>query len=186
MCENADATTVIELLGEFRQRMETAVFDNHGTVDKYIGDCVMATFGLLAATPGDAASALACARDMLDSVDDWNRQRRAQGKAPVELGIGLHYGPVTVGDIGGDRRVEFTVIGDTVNVASRLMHLTRQLEAHLVVSDDLVDAARVTLDGHVLADFERADPMTLRGREGAVAIWYHRRGNAPGAVAGAA
>ncbi|WP_119677945.1 adenylate/guanylate cyclase domain-containing protein [Indioceanicola profundi] len=181
LCENARPQEVIELLSEFRQRMETAVFENQGTVDKYIGDCVMATFGLLSATPGDAAAALSCARDMLDSVDEWNRERAAQGLPAVDLGIGVHYGPVTVGDIGGDRRVEFTVVGDTVNVASRLMSLTRQLEAHLVISHDLVEAAKITLDGQVLADFERADPMTLRGREGAVAVWYHRRGAMPGA-----
>lgn len=180
LCENAPPQDVIDLLSAFRQRMETAVFDNHGTVDKYIGDCVMATFGLLASTPSDAASALTCARDMLDSVEEWNRERAAAGLPAVDLGIGVHYGTVTVGDIGGDRRVEFTVVGDTVNVASRLMHLTRQLEAHLVISHDLVEAAALTLDGQVLADFERADPMTLRGREGAVAVWYHRRGQGPG------
>jgi len=177
LCENAKAEDVIALLSGFRQRMERAVFDSGGTVDKYIGDCVMATFGLLQSTPDDAAAAITCAHRMLDAVEEWNRSRAVVGLPPLALGIGAHYGPVTAGDIGGDRRVEFTVVGDTVNVASRLMHLTRELEADLVVSADLAEAARGTLDGKVLDGFRRTDSMAIRGREGAVAVWYHCRGD---------
>jgi len=176
LCENAPPTEIIELLSGFRQRMDRAVFDHGGTVDKYIGDCVMATFGLLNSGPGDAGDALACGRQMLAAMEGWNRQRAEAGLPPVELGIGIHYGPVVVGDIGGDRRVEFTVIGDTVNVASRLMHLTRELDAPLVVSEEVADATR-TAPGHgaaLLDGFERAENVSLRGRQGVVHAWCWR------------
>ena len=172
LCENAPAEEIIDLLRQFRIRMEDAVFTHGGTVDKYIGDCVMATFGLLAPSGRDPAAALACAHDMQAAVEHWNQERAARGLPSVGLGIGVHYGAVVAGDIGSDQRLEFTVIGDTVNVASRLMHLTRELEAGIVISDEVAGAALVT-DGEVaLTGYCRVEEMPLRGRDGAIALWY--------------
>jgi len=172
LCENADPQTVIDLLSGFRERMERAVFRHGGIVDKYIGDCVMAGFGVLDSRGDEAGSALACARAMLGEIDDWNRERTDAGLPPLALGIGVHLGPVVVGDIGSARRVEFTLVGDTVNVASRLMSLSRTLGAALVVSDTVADAAAAMAGPDVLAEFRRADSVTLRGRDGAVVVWY--------------
>ncbi len=172
LCENAPAGEIIDLLREFRVRMEKAVFTHGGTVDKYIGDCVMATFGLLAPSGRDPAAALACAHDMQDEIAAWNRLRAERGLPSVGLGIGLHYGAVVAGDIGSDQRLEFTVIGDTVNVASRLMHLTRELEAGIVISDEVAGAALVSDGDGVLAGYRRVEEMPLRGRDGAIALWY--------------
>lgn len=172
LCENAPAAEIIDLLRQFRIRMEQAVFTHGGTVDKYIGDCVMATFGLLAPSGRDPAAALACAHDMQDAIDDWNRERAARGLPLVGLGIGVHYGAVVAGDIGSDQRLEFTVIGDTVNVASRLMHLTRELEAGIVISDEVAGAALVTDGETALAGYRRVEEMPLRGRDGTIALWY--------------
>lgn len=174
LCENAPAGEIIDLLRQFRIRMEKAVFTHGGTVDKYIGDCVMATFGLLAPSGRDPAAALASARDMQQAIIDWNQERADRELAPVGLGIGLHYGAVVAGDIGSDQRLEFTVIGDTVNVASRLMHLTRELDAGIVISDEVAGAALVTDGDNALAGFTRVETMPLRGRDGAIALWYHR------------
>ena len=72
----------------------------------------------------------------------WNRERAAMGETPIHAGFGLHYGPAVLGDTGGAHRLEFAVIGDTVNVASRLERLTRPLDANIVAGGDLVAQAR--------------------------------------------
>ncbi|MFV3075672.1 adenylate/guanylate cyclase domain-containing protein [Niveispirillum fermenti] len=172
LCENAPAGEIIDLLRQFRIRMERAVFTHGGTVDKYIGDCVMATFGLLSPSGRDPAAALACAHDMQAAIGDWNLQRANRGLPAVGLGIGVHYGAVVAGDIGSDQRLEFTVIGDTVNVASRLMHLTRTLEAGIVISDEVAGAALLTDGEQALAGYQRVENMPLRGRDGTIALWY--------------
>jgi hypothetical protein len=92
--------------------------------------------------PDDPARALACAAAMIEDIARWNEERRAKGETTVALGIGVHYGEVLVGNIGDARRLEFTVLGDTVNVASRLERLTRQTGTPLIVSEPLVIAVR--------------------------------------------
>ena len=86
----------------------------------------MATFGTPEAGADDAHNALAAARAMLASIDAWNRERGGPGREPIRLSIGIHYGEVVLGDIGSERRLEFAVLGDVVNVASRLEQLTRE------------------------------------------------------------
>ena len=99
--------------------MEEAVFAHGGTLDKYLGDGLMATFGTPFASERDALNALDCARAMMDSVARWNETRAARGEPPIRASVGLHYGPAVLGDIGANR-LEFAVIGNTVNVASRI------------------------------------------------------------------
>jgi len=165
---------VIELLRAFHGRMERVVFDHGGTVDKYIGDAVMATFGTPRAGPADATSALRCARAMIEAVADWNTARGQPGQAPIRIGVGLHYGPVVLGDIGGEARLEYAVIGDTVNVASRLERLTRRLHVSMVVSDAVVAAVRreAPPDAVALLDGLASGPTeALRGREAPMPVW---------------
>lgn len=174
LAETLPPQAVIELLREFHGRMQAAVFAHGGTVDKYIGDAVMATFGTPRAGPSDALNALRAAGAMRQAVSAWNAARAARGEAAVAIGIGVHYGVVVLGDIGGESRLEFAVLGDAVNVASRLERLTRVLGATIVASDAIVDAARReggAAAGAVLADLSPGPPQTLRGRSGAVAVW---------------
>jgi adenylate cyclase len=140
----------------------------------------MATFGTPDAGPDDAADALASARAMLTSIDAWNRDRTARGEPQLRLSIGIHYGEVVLGDVGSARRLEFAVIGDVVNVASRLEELTRELHARLVASDALVEAVRAAggQRATALAGLERAAPQVLRGRTAPVALWVLRAGAA--------
>lgn len=163
---------VIELLRGFHARMERAIFANGGTVDKYIGDAVMATFGTPQPGPADATNALRCVRAMLAAVADWNEERRSRGEEELRAGIGAHCGPVVLGDIGGEHRMEFAVLDDTVNVASRLEHLTRDLSAAAVISEDLARAAQTegTEAEPLLAGFESLEERTLRGRTRPTAI----------------
>ena len=162
---------VIELLRAFHHRMAQIVFAHGGTVDKYIGDAVMAHFGTPLPSADDASRAIACARAMIADVARWNVLREQHGFPTVEIGVGAHWGPVVVGNVGDERCLEFTIIGDAVNVAARLERLTRELDAALIVSDDLRHAAGLDrLDG-----FIAGDPAALRGRSQPTPIWVMPR-----------
>ena len=164
---------VIALLREFHGRMARAVFYNGGTLDKFLGDGVMATFGTPRVGSHDALSALHCARMMLSTAVEWNRERGMTGAAPIDIRIGLHYGPVILGDIGDERHLEFAVVGDTVNVASRLQQLTRSLDTPMLVSAVLVDAARREA-GFQLTDLDglvEAGEQEIRGRGEGLRVW---------------
>ena len=107
-------------LSEFLSAMVECVFRHGGTLDKFIGDCVMAQWGAPESAPDDADRALAAAIDMLDALEALNARRAAAGRPPLAMGVGLTHGEVFAGNIGSERRLEFTVIGDAVNQASRL------------------------------------------------------------------
>ena len=110
-------TEVIGTLRQFHERMEREIFRHEGTLDKYLGDGLMATFGT--PFPGSVRrrNALRCAQAMLVSIDELNRERNKRGEPPVRISLGLHYGEVVLGDIGLNR-LEFAVIGTTVNAAA--------------------------------------------------------------------
>ena len=167
LAEDMSADEVIVLLRDFHGRMERCVFDHGGTLDKYLGDGLMATFGTPQAGPHDAANAIACGKAMLAEIAEWNAEREARGRTTVRIGLGIHYGPVVLGDIGSARRLEFAVVGDTVNVASRLEALTRELAVDMIVSED---AATSAAGSDVAADLDAADPQPLRGRAAPLAI----------------
>jgi adenylate cyclase len=173
---------VIALLRSFHRRMARVVFAHHGTIDKYIGDAVMATFGTPQPGPTDATNALHCAHGMLREVERWNAKRVARGSSPLRIGIGVHHGPVVAGNIGDERRLEFTVIGDVVNVASRLERLTREHDAPIVVSGDFIEAVRREGESthDLLAAFTADERSELRGRRSPVSIWVYGTPRTPG------
>jgi len=175
----ADARTpeeVVRTLREFHALMEREVFRHNGTLDKYLGDGLMATFGTPFVGKADASNALRCAQAMMATANSWNGQRKTAGEAPIRVSFGLHYGPVVLGDIGLTR-LEFAVIGSTVNAASRIEALTRALDCALVASDALVERAKTEL-GSADAAFRplaAQSPQTIRGLEQPIAIWIQAR-----------
>lgn len=174
MAENMAPEDVVTLLREFHERMAAEIFACGGTIEKYIGDAIFAVFGLLDKAPDDATKALTCAHRMLAALGTWNRERERQGQSMLAIGIGINYGPAVVGDVGSKQGLSFTVIGDTVNTASRLQSLTRDLGVPLVVSDALV--AAIAGEGHaqsrsLLEDLRDHGEQTLRGRSALVRIW---------------
>ncbi|MDH3771651.1 MAG: adenylate/guanylate cyclase domain-containing protein, partial [Nitrospirota bacterium] len=171
MCETLPPTSVIGLLREFHRRMAAAVFAHGGTLEKYIGDAVMATFGTPEAAPDDAARALACTRAMLGSIAEWNAERRLAGKRAIRIAIGAHHGEVVLGDVGDERCMEFAVLGDTVNVASHLESLCRDLGAAITVSDGLLARARDAGADRALEGFVTSEPQRLKKRSDPVRIW---------------
>jgi adenylate cyclase len=174
MAENMPPESVVTLLREFHERMATQIFAYGGTVEKYIGDEIFAVFGLLKAEIDDAANALRCANGMLAALDAWNGERAGRGEPALSIGIGLNYGPAVMGDVGSDQGFSFTVIGDTVNTASRLQGLTRDLKTPLVVADAIVssiDGAQSPELKMLLASLLDQGEQALKGRSGAVRIW---------------
>jgi adenylate cyclase len=169
LAERLPDAQVLALLRRYYAEIERAVFDNGGTLDKYLGDGVMATFGTPVPEPGNAAGAIRAARQIVQTVD-----RIGQG---LVVSVGVHFGRATVGDVGPDRRLEFAVIGDTVNVASRLEAATREVGARIVVSAALVDRARAEGMAETdLAGFAACPGLALRGRRAAVDAWVWRGG----------
>ena len=177
----------IALLREWHGRLGDIVFRNGGTLDKYIGDGLMATFGTPHTRPDDASRALEAALEMAASARQTRTERpsdasqrpgapqpsdtsnRSDTLPPVRIGIGLHYGPVVLGDIGNAQRLEFAVLGDTVNVASRLEGLTRELKVDLIASGALV--ARVREEGGGAERLVSLGGRSLRGRREPVEVF---------------
>ncbi len=163
---------VISTLRGFHGAMEREVFRHDGTLDKYLGDGLMATFGTPAAGPTDALNALRCARAMITALEAWNEERERAGDAVIRAGFGLHYGPTVQGDIGANR-LEFAVIGNTVNIASRLEALTRELDVTLITSDRLVVQARSEAKGddEACTGLRRMEGQDIRGVAEAMTLW---------------
>ena len=172
LSERMTPADAIALLREFHGCVERAVFAHDGTLDKFLGDGAMATFGPPVPGGADATNALAAGRALAEDVARLSRGLVEQGRPAIGIGIGLHYGPVLMGNVGGELRFEFTVVGDTVNVASRLESLTRAAKATIIASDALIAAARLTPTGAALAaDFTPLPPQPIRGREGEIGVW---------------
>ena len=173
LCEGRPAEDVVTLLRQFHALLAAEVFEHSGTLDKYLGDGLMATFGTPRPTPLDATNALGAALGMIDAIERWNAERTATGQVAVRMGVGVHYGSVIIGDIGDERRLEHAVIGDAVNVASRVEHLTRDLRSPLLVSQDLALAVKAENAGgsRLLARFVDVGVRRIPGRGGDVRLW---------------
>ncbi|WP_305984906.1 adenylate/guanylate cyclase domain-containing protein [Roseibium sp. MMSF_3544] len=167
---------LIALLRTFHGRLAKVAFEQDGTIDKFIGDAVMVHFGTPRARPDDPVRALRCATRMAETIRDWNAEREMAGEPPVGVGIGLHYGPAVVGNIGDEHKLEYTVLGDTVNVASRLEKLTRKIGTEVVVSNELVEAVKASSADpvDVVPGLYRAGQFEIRGRREAVDVWTMR------------
>lgn len=139
--EAIEPEEVIAIIRAFHQRIVPIVFRHNGSIDKFLGDGLMAVFGAPEKTPDAARDAVLCAVEILDEIDHWRGQRVAVGKAATTVAIGIHHGPVIQGNVGIADRLEFTTLGDTVNVASRLENMTRQHDAGILLSGDALAAA---------------------------------------------
>jgi adenylate cyclase len=137
---------VVFILNRYFRAVGQAVEDAGGRVDKFIGDGVMALFGLDVDGARAARQSLDAARRIALAIGDFNESLSGEIDQPLRIGIGIHAGPAIVGDLGHGRATTFTAIGDSVNTASRLEAQSKDFAAQLVVSQDLLDLAGVKLD----------------------------------------
>jgi len=141
MSEHLSPDEVISFLNEYLARMIDAIFEHGGTLDKFIGDAIMAVFGAPLSSGHDAENAVRAALRMRERLEELNRERTATGRAAIQTGIGIHTGEVVAGNVGSDLRMEYTVIGHAVNLASRIEKLTKTHSTDILVSDETLRAA---------------------------------------------
>lgn len=161
--EHAPPGKIVSLLNRYFSAMTDIIFAHGGTLDKYLGDGLMALFGAPTGTPEDASNALNAAVAMQRRILSINLELREEGISEIGVGIGLHTGEATVGYIGSERRSEYTAIGDTVNTASRLESNARGGE--ILVSDATAKAARSRYK------LKTRDPIQVKNREQQVSLW---------------
>ena len=167
LSEHLSPEDVVAFLNEYLGHMVECVLDNGGVLDKFIGDAIMALFGV-PVTRGvqeDASAALRCARQMSERLDAMNADREARGLARIEIGIGIHSGELIAGNIGAPQRMEYTVVGDTVNVCSRIEGLTKRLGHRILLSDA---TANLVGRDHPLREL---DTLPVKGRKRPVRLF---------------
>lgn len=172
IAESQAPAEVIDLLRAIHSRLARVIFNHQGTLEKFMGDGLMATFGTPRPKADDAARALRAAFDLLTTMAEFNSERQAAGLSTIEIGIGLHVGPAVLGNIGDELMLEFTVVGDTVNVASRLEAATRELATPLVASETIIQRALEQAPElkPMLASMISVEPQQLHNRTAPVAV----------------
>jgi adenylate cyclase len=130
---------VVTMLNEYFAVMVKIINAHGGIVDKFIGDAIMAVWGVPKSTPKDAHSAVKACLEMRKALAELNDRRLARGESPIQIGMGLHYGSAISGTIGSEERMEYTIIGNTVNTGSRIESSTKAFGADLLVSDTVLE-----------------------------------------------
>lgn len=165
MSEHMEPTKLQELLTGVFSSLTSVIRGNRGTIDKYMGDCVMAFWGAPVETPDHAHLAVKSAMEMANAVRDINLDHRARGLPDIGIGIGLNTGTMCVGDMGSNIRRAYTVIGDAVNLGSRLEGLSKVYGVDIVVSETTRKMAPKYA-------WQELDRVRVKGKEQAVAIFW--------------
>jgi len=164
--ERGQPEDTVHMLNEYFTRMVEIVFKHQGTVDKFVGDMVMALFGAPLADPMHAEHAVETALDMMEELKNLNLKWQADGRdVKLDIGIGVNTGPMIAGNIGSDQIMSYTVIGDAVNLGSRLESLNKQYSTHIIISDE----TRQRLTGNFV--FRSLGDVVVKGKTKPVAIF---------------
>jgi len=167
MSENMSPDDIATLLTEYFTEMVEIVFEHSGTLDKFMGDAIMALWGAPIVHADDADRAMQCALDQLDILEKMNTKWKEQGRPPVAIGIGINFGEVFAGNIGSDRRLEYTVIGDAVNTASRLCSSAGLNE--ILISEPFYKALKKP------PKVEALEPIQVKGKAKKVPVYRVKR-----------
>ncbi len=165
LSEHLSPVDAVGQLNEYFAGMVDIIFEHHGTLDKFIGDGIMALFGAPFVSSGDADNAVAAAVAMMEHLQTFNRSRAKQGLTPFNIGVGVNTGPVIVGNIGSPKRMDFTVIGDHVNLAARLESANKFYGSKILFSEHTRDALRRS---HAIREL---DKVRVMGRQQPVRIF---------------
>lgn len=174
LCEHNDPGSITEMLNMYFEQWNGVVEKHHGIVEKYIGDAIMVIFGL--SHPRHACnSAILCGIDMENQWDHLTGElRKRKLPIPADFGIGCHYGDVILGDIGSHERKNFTVIGDTVNIAARLEAASRQTPSRLLISSAVYE--RLTAENR--QNFHTIGMIDLKGKQEGIHTWAYKKEDA--------
>ncbi len=171
--ERIGPQATVAFLRQFHARLEKVVLAHGGLIEHFMGDGAMVIFGVPRRQDDDPCRTLACAHALLRDAEDWDRVLLETGHEPVRIGVGVHFGPVVMATLGGERQRHLTAAGDTVNVASRLQGLTRTLGAQLAASDEIVQAVRALDRTDLVAALWPLPPQQIRGRDAPMLVWVH-------------
>jgi len=165
LSENLPAEQVVEILNFYFTKMTEAVHNHHGTIDKFIGDAIMAIWGAPIKSDTHAIDAVNAAMEMMDKLKDVNAWLEEQNLPSLKIGIGINTGDAILGSVGSEQKADYTVIGDTVNLASRLEGVTKQYDCQIIVSDSTKKALNDRIPCHVV------DMIKVKGKEQAIKIY---------------
>jgi adenylate cyclase len=171
IAEAMGARETVSMLNEYFSEMADVIEQHSGNVDKYIGDAIMALFGAPFRRPHDADNAVAAANEMLMKLRSLNQRRTAQGKDAIDIGVGVATGDVIIGTIGSQKRMDYTAIGDSVNLASRLEGANKYYGSKILVSESTVRAMKNA------TPMREIDLIRVKGKDRAIAVYevlgYH-------------
>lgn len=167
MSEGISPALMIEMLNEYFEVMVEILFRHDGTLDKFMGDGIMALFGTPMSRPDDPARSIRCALDMMEGLARFNRDRASRGIFPFEIGIGIHTGPLVAGYVGSSKSLSYTVIGDTANTSARLCGIA--LAGQILVSENVVEQVAG------LFRLEELPPTLLKNKEKPLRIFNVKR-----------
>ncbi|MEW6516320.1 MAG: adenylate/guanylate cyclase domain-containing protein [candidate division FCPU426 bacterium] len=165
LSEELTPEAVVEKLNEYFQTWTDIIFKHDGTVDKFIGDAVMAIFGAPVAHLDDAARAVRAAWDMREALEKLNKRWQEQGRKTINIGVGINTGEAIVGNMGSHQAMGYTVIGDTVNLASRLESKTKDLSAFLLISESTYEAVKELVEVQSFSD------ITVKGKAKSISVF---------------
>ena len=154
MSEQMSAQQVSQLLNEYFSEMEPIVSKYNGIINKFIGDAIMAVFGEPIQDENHPLNAVKCGYEMLKKVEELDEKWKNEGKPVINIGVGINTGEVFIGNIGSERRMEYTVIGDTVNLASRLEGYNKTYKTHILISTSTYEASKEHVEVNQISDVE--------------------------------
>ncbi len=162
--ESLDAKTLSEFINAFLTLFTKVIYKNRGTIDKYMGDCIMAFWGAPLSDPDHARHGLESAFEMLTAMEKLNQEFIQKGWPPIKVGIGLNSGRVSVGNMGSEIRLAYTVMGDAMNLASRLEGITKEYGAAIIIGEE----TRKQLPDLIARE---VDKVRVKGKDVAVTIY---------------
>jgi adenylate cyclase len=163
--ERLAAEQVVELLNGYLSGMVDVIFEHEGTLDKFIGDAIMAFWGAPIKIDDHGLKAVLAALDMRRQLVIFNQGLVANGGFPIDIGIGIHTGTVILGNIGSEKKLDYTVIGDNVNLASRMEGLTKTYGSPILITESTYDEVKLTIPCRIV------DMVRVVGKEQGVKIY---------------